>query len=161
MNSVGYPWIAAHEQAPAVAALLCEFRDWWGKDEPDDEQMLDSVEHIMGGRDGEYLLAAGPDAVTTDDPVGVAQLRYRWSVWQTGYDCWLEDLYVRESARGCGVGRALVLGAVDVASSRGCRRIELDVNEDNEAARALYEACGFSFEPKPPGRTLFIAQNLR
>ena len=161
MASANYPWIAGPEQAPAVAALLCEFRDWWGNAEPGYEQMLDSVRHIMEGRDGEYLLAARPDAMTADDPVGVAQLRYRWSVWKTGYDCWLEDLYVRESARGMGIGRALVMGAIDLAQSRGCRRIELDVNEDNEAARALYAACGFSFEPKPPGRTLFIARALR
>jgi len=38
--------------------------------------------------------------------------------------------------------------------------IELDVNEDNSAARALYEACGFQTEPKPPGRTLFIGRPL-
>jgi RimJ/RimL family protein N-acetyltransferase len=50
--------------------------------------------------------------------------------------------------------------AVRQARERGCRRIELDVNEDNAAARALYAACGFDFEPKPPGRTLFIARRL-
>jgi GNAT superfamily N-acetyltransferase len=139
-----------------VARLLCEFRDWWGSAEPDYEQMLDSVQHIMGRGDGEYLLAANAGG----ERVGVVQMRYRWSVWKTGYDCWLEDLFVRESARGRGIGRALVLGAVDRAASRGCRRIDLDVNEDNAPARALYEACGFSFEPKPPGRTLYIARTL-
>ncbi len=46
------------------------------------------------------------------------------------------------------------------ARERGCRRIELDVNEDNAAALALYEGCGFTLEPKPPGRTLFIGRAL-
>ena len=46
------------------------------------------------------------------------------------------------------------------ARERGCKRIELDVNEDNAAALALYEACGFLTEPKPPGRTLFIGRPL-
>jgi ribosomal protein S18 acetylase RimI-like enzyme len=161
MSSDNRPWIAGPDQAPDVARLLCEFRDWWGNTEPDYDGMLDSVLHIMEGQEGEYLLAALPDAMTADNPVGVAQLRYRWSVWTTGYDCWLEDLYVSESARGVGIGRALVLGAADRAASRGCRRIELDVNEDNTAACALYAACGFDFEPKPPGRTLFIGRKLR
>ena len=161
MTSANLPWIAGPDEAPAVARLLCEFRDWWGTVEPDYEQMLDSVQHIMAGPDGEYLLAARPGAMTADDPVGVAQLRYRWSVWKTAYDCWLEDLYVRETARRLGLGRALVLCAADRAESRGCRRIELDVNEDNEAALTLYQACGFTLEPKPPGRTLFIGRPLR
>ena len=36
--------------------------------------------------------------------MGVAQIRFRWSVWKTAEDCWLEDLYVRESARRAGSG---------------------------------------------------------
>ena len=157
MTPSGYPWIAGQEDASIVAQLLCEFRDWWGNSEPSDEQMLHSVREIMEGRDGEYLLAANAEG----EPMGVAQLRFRWSVWKTAYDCWLEDLFVREAARRGGFGRALVLAAVDRARSRGCRRIELDVNEDNAAALALYQACGFTLEPKPPGRTLFIGRSLR
>ena len=118
--------------------------------------MLASVRHIMAGTDGEYLLVGGDDGA----PTGVAQLRYRWSVWRTAPDCWLEDLYVREGERRAGLGRALVQAAVDRAKARGCRRIELDVNDDNAAALALYESCGFTLEPKGPHRTLFIGRTL-
>jgi GNAT superfamily N-acetyltransferase len=150
-------WVADAGEAPVVARLLAEFRDWWGNPEPGDAEMLTSVERIMAGRDGEYLLGshvAGPE------PTGVAQIRFRWSVWKGAEDCWLEDLYVRERARRGGLGRALVEAAVTRARERGCRRIELDVNEDNEAALALYAACGFTLEPKPPGRTLFVGRPL-
>jgi GNAT superfamily N-acetyltransferase len=151
------PWIAGPDEAPAVARLLAEFRDWWGNSEPPDTDLLAGVERIMAGGDGEYLLAS---AASDAEPAGVAQIRFRWSVWKTAEDCWLEDLYVRDSARRAGLGRALVEAAVGRAERRGCRRVELDVNEDNEAARALYEACGFTFEPKPPGRTLFAGRVL-
>lgn len=90
----------------------------------------------------------------------MAQLRFRWSVWTSAEDCWLEDLYVGEAARRRGLGRALVRTAVKRARERGCKRIELDVDERNDAALALYRACGFSLEPKPPGRTLFIGRRL-
>ena len=140
-----------------MAALLGEFRDWWGNAEPSDEEMLASVGRIMEGGDGEYLLGA---TAPGGEPDGVCQVRFRWSVWKTAEDCWLEDLYVREAARRGGLGRALVDAAVARAQQRGCRRIELDVNEDNDAALALYRACGFTLEPKPPGRTLFAAQSL-
>ena len=36
----------------------------------------------------------------------------------------------------------------------------LDVNESNEHAIAFYESLGFTTEPKPPGRTLFVSRRL-
>lgn len=148
-------WTAAPGEAQSVAGLLGEFRSHFGKSEPDDASMRASVERIMAGGDGEYLLAADGG-----EPVGVCQLRYRWSVWTAAHDCWLEDLFVRAEARGRGLGRALVTAAIARARERGCGRVELDVNEDNAPALALYEACGFSREPKPPGRTLFMGRLL-
>jgi len=151
-------WTAGRDEAPAVAALLGEFRDWGGSREPSDADMLASVRRIMEAGDGQYLLGAtGHDR----DPDGVCQVRFRWSVWKTAEDCWLEDLYVREAAQRGGLGRAMVEAAVALAKQRGCSRIELDVNEDNGAALALYQACGFTLEPKPPGRTLFVGRALR
>ncbi len=132
-----------------------EFRDWWQKGEPSDAEVRLAVERIMAGGDGEYLLAT-----VEDEPAGVCQVRFRWSVWTAAEDCWLEDLYVRESARRRGAGLALVEAAVERARARGSRRIELDVNERNRMALALYSAAGFSLEPKPPGRTLLIGRRL-
>ncbi len=148
-------WTAGLEDAPVVAGLIGEFRDWWGNSEPADADVLPSVRRIMQGGDGEFLLGVSSAG---GEPTGVAQVRFRWSVWKTAEDCWLEDLYVQEHARRDGLGHALVEAAVARARERGCRRIELDVNEDNEAALALYRACGFTLEPKPPGRTLFAGR---
>ena len=149
-------WRADPGEAGAVARLLVEFGDWWGHAGPGEDEVRASVERIMAGGDGEFLLAAVGDG----EAAGVCQLRYRWSVWKSAEDCWLEDLFVREEARGSGLGRVLVEAALERARARGCRRIELDVNEDNAPARALYEACGFLTEPKGPGRTLFIGRPL-
>lgn len=140
----------------AVTRLLAGFRDHFGRGEPDDASIRASVERIVAGDDGEYLLAAAAGS----EPAGVCQLRFRWSVWTGSEDCWLEDLFVRDDARRLGLGRALVEAAVARAAERGCRRIELDVNERNAAALALYQACGFSLEPKPPGRSVLAARRL-
>lgn len=149
--------MAAADEAPVVAELLAGFRSHFGKSEPSDASMLRSVERIMAERGGEYLLAS---LASGGEAVGVCQLRFRLSVWTEAEDCWLEDLFVRDEARGRGAGRALVEAALERARERGCRRIELDVNEDNAPALALYEATGFRLEPKPPGRTLFIGRPL-
>ena len=150
-------WQAEAGEAAAVAQLIGEFGEWWGNAGPGTGEIEASVERIIAGDDGEYILGAVDDGA---EPAGVCQVRFRWSVWKSAEDCWLEDLYVREEARRTGLGRALVDAALERARERGCRRIELDVNEDNAAARALYEACGFLTEPKPPGRTLFIGRPL-
>ena len=92
---------------------------------------------MLEDRDTEFLLAARDD---DSPPAGVLQLRFRFSVWKAAPDAWLEDLFVRDGARGAGVGHALVALAVERAGERGAKRIELDANEDNDVALALYSA---------------------
>jgi ribosomal protein S18 acetylase RimI-like enzyme len=150
-------WPAQAEDLESVSALIAAFRDWWGKDEPKLEQIRATTARLLEDPNTEFLLAA---ADGDRQAAGVCQLRYRLSVWTGADDCWLEDLYVDESARGTGLGRALVQAAVERAAERGCRRMELDVNEQNTAALAFYEQMGFTTEPKPPGRTLFISRKL-
>ncbi len=48
--------------------------------------------------------------------------------------------------QGGGLGRRLVLGALDAARRRGARSVTLRVLEPNVRARRLYEACGFVVE---------------
>ena len=150
-------WTATAGDLEEVAALIAAFRSWWGKEEPTLEQIRQTAETLLHDPNTEFLLAA-PGQSTP--PAGVCQLRYRLSIWTGADDCWLEDLYVEDAARGSGLGRALVNAALERATARGCRRMELDVNEQNSAAIAFYESLGFTTEPKPPGRTLFVARKL-
>ena len=139
-----------------VVRLIAEFRDWWGKSEPSDEGIRRTAGRLLDDDRTELLLAFEDGGRA----VGICQVRYRLSVWTGVDDCWLEDLYVSESARGGGHGRELVEAAFESARARGCKRIELDVNEQNTAALRFYESLGFTTEPKPPGRTLFVSRRL-
>src|SRR5271168_1433001 len=128
-------WLAEFDEAEVVADLLIAFRDHMGDRGPSDNAMLAGVERLMEGVEAEFLLAAADE---DSPPAGVAQLRFRFSVWEAAPDCWLEDVYVRDEARRRGVGVALVRAAIGRARERRARRIELDTNEDNAAAVALY-----------------------
>ena len=154
---MAHVWLAGVGDAQDVARLIGGFRDWWDKDEPRDEVIRATVGLLIDEPNTEYLLAAPAEG---EPAGGVCQLRYRLSVWSGLGDCWLEDLFVDGSARRAGLGRALVEESFQRARARDCYRIELDVNEQNTDALAFYEALGFELEPKPPGRTLFIARKL-
>ena len=131
-------WVAAPEEAADVTRLLVAFRDWYRKPGPSDASLRASVERLIGTAGTEYVLGAAGD----DLPAAVAQVRYRHSVWTGADDCWLEDLYVDAGARGGGMGRAMVEAVLDRARDRGCGRVELDVDDDNAPARALYASLG-------------------
>ncbi|MEA2291803.1 MAG: hypothetical protein QOF17_823 [Solirubrobacteraceae bacterium] len=150
-------WRAAPEEAADVARLLTAFRDWWGRDWPGDASFAASVDRLIRRDDTEFLLASSGEVGGA--PQGIVQLRYRWSVWTEAEDCWLEDLYVLDSARGTGMGRALVEASLARARERGCRRVELDVNTHNEAARGLYESLGFA-TGKSGGEDLLMSVRL-
>jgi GNAT superfamily N-acetyltransferase len=150
-------WLAARDEADTVARLLVEFRDHNGHSDPSDDSFLESVKRLIGRTDTEFWLGAGESGGSAQ---GICQLRFRHSVWTAAEDCWLEDLFVRGDARRGGVGRALVARALDRARERGCRRVELDTNEDNANAIRLYESLGFSTTSKGTSRSLFLGVRL-
>lgn len=139
-SAAGRVWLASADDRDAVTRLMAEFRDWQGRDSPSDGELARSVARLLGDPGAEYVLAARPD----DSAAGVCQLRYRYGLWHSAEDCWLEDLFVSSGARGGGFGRALVEAAIERSRRRGCRRIELDADSDNDAALALYGRFGFS-----------------
>ncbi|HEV2774972.1 MAG TPA: GNAT family N-acetyltransferase, partial [Solirubrobacteraceae bacterium] len=144
--------------AEAVATLLVAFRDHMGVDWPSENAFLASVERLMEDVNTDFLLGA-PDA--DSPPAGVLQLRFRFSVWKAAPDAWIEDVYVAENARRAGVAGALVTRAIGRAQERGARRVELDCNEENAAALALYERHGFSTRSKgSAGRDLFLGRPI-
>jgi ribosomal protein S18 acetylase RimI-like enzyme len=148
-------WRADAAEVDAVTRLMARFRDHLDKQGPGDEEIRASAGRILADDRAQFLLAAADS-----EPLGVCQLRYRWSVWTTAEDCWLEDLYVVPEGRRLGLGRALVEAALSAARERGCVRIELDVDEDNAAALALYRSCGFRLDSKGPSRALLAGRRL-
>ena len=151
-------WKAEPHEAEHVARLLVEFRDHLGVDWPSANAFLAGVERLIEEPHNAFLLAT-PDE--DSPPTGVAQVRFRYGVWWAAEDCLLEDLYVRTDARNGGVGRALVEGVIALATERGCRRIELDVNDANGPALHLYESFGFSAQDdRYGGRNLLMRLRL-
>jgi GNAT superfamily N-acetyltransferase len=77
-------------------------------------------------------------------PAGFAVFFSCYSTW-TGAGLFLEDLFVRETFRGHGVGKALVCGVAEIARKEGYHMIRLDVLEWNESAIKFYKSLGAEY----------------
>ena len=59
-------------------------------------------------------------------------------------DVELVSMWTDPSARGQGVGRALVEGVIAWAEQTGAAKVSLWVTRGNDSAQGLYERCGFT-----------------
>ena len=95
-------------------------------------------------------------------PAGVAVCFRGFSTFTARPLLNVHDLAVHPAYRRRGVGRALLEHAASHARGLGCVKLTLEVREENEAARALYRACGFGDADIGSGalRTLFLERRL-
>jgi GNAT superfamily N-acetyltransferase len=126
-----------------------------------DYQRFYEVEQIDEGRNRAFfsrffspsedgmILAA---RAATDDPAGAAELLgYACLYWHlsslaAAETVLMNDLFVLESARGKGVGRALIEASATVARERGAHSLEWATAPDNTRAQALYDTTGAAQE---------------
>jgi GNAT superfamily N-acetyltransferase len=74
-----------------------------------------------------------------DVPFGMAHMLFHRSTWSATWYCYLEDLFVDPARRAGGAGRALIDADYAEADRRGSTRTYWATDEDNSAARSLYD----------------------
>lgn len=62
----------------------------------------------------------------------------------TGTKAWVEDVVVSQTARGKGVGVALMNHALAVAKDAGAKSVDLTSRPSREVANKLYQKLGFT-----------------
>lgn len=85
----------------------------------------------------EPMFALG--AYVGDTLTGITHYLFHRSAWSISDSCYLQDLYVAESARGTGIGRALIEAVAHKAQEAGSSRLYWHTHETNRAAQALYD----------------------
>ena len=86
------------------------------------------------------------------DIVGMATLIHFKKT--TGHVGLIEDVVVDEGMRGRGIGRSLIVAAIDRARSCGLKHINLTSSPKRVAARGLYESLGFQPRNTTPFRLM-------
>ena len=77
-----------------------------------------------------------------DDAVGFALFFYNFSTWLGRGGIYLEDLFVKESHRGQGIGKHLLKTLAKIAVDEGCGRLEWACLDWNATSIAFYRAQG-------------------
>ena len=71
--------------------------------------------------------------------LGLVHFLYHRSTTQLGPNCYLQDLFTVEEARGKGVGRALINAVYERAKEAGVKRVYWQTHETNTTAMKLYD----------------------
>lgn len=77
-----------------------------------------------------------------NEPVGFALFFHNFSTFLGKPGIYLEDLFVRESARGKGIGQKMLAFLAKLAKGRDCGRLEWWVLDGNESAIGFYKSIG-------------------
>jgi len=76
------------------------------------------------------------------EPVGFALYFFNYSTFMGRHGLYLEDLYVRESMRGGGFGKALLSRLAQIALDNDCGRMDWSVLDWNAPSIAFYKSLG-------------------
>jgi GNAT superfamily N-acetyltransferase len=78
-------------------------------------------------------------ALVDGKAVGLVHYLYHRSCWSLVNNCYLQDLFADPSARGAGVGSALIEAVHAEAAKIGIANVYWMTHETNETARRLYD----------------------
>lgn len=148
--------IATHQDEGHIVALAVAFRNHLERQVPSETQFTESIRALLSSQDAEFIVASNDAHI-----VGYVLQRYRHSMWSSGTEATIEDLFVDPVGRKQGTGKALIEFALARATQLGCVSACLDTNEFNVASTKIYTELGFSSLSKRwNGRQIFFRQSL-
>lgn len=141
-----------------LAELIAAFRDHLKQTSPCNTEIFNSLEKLLTEDNFEFMIAY----TSTGKAVGYTQTRYFYSLWSTGFEAQIEDLFVLPSEREQGIGSRLVQTVIDRARDRDCHLLALNTNERNTEGLRLYTRLGFKAERSRwrEGRQLWLEKPL-
>lgn len=116
--------------------MIAEYQRFYEVKEIDEARNRAFFARFVAPSDDGMLLGAWRDG----ELAGYACLYWHFSSLAAAEAVLMNDLYVSESARGEGVGRALIEASAAVTRDRGARVLEWSTAPDNERARRLYDS---------------------
>ncbi|MFY8210281.1 MAG: GNAT family N-acetyltransferase [Caulobacter sp.] len=134
--------VTVRPATPADAGLIHQFI----LDLAEYEKLLDTVQateaDTAAALFGDKARAFADIAEIDGQPVGFALWFYNYSTFVGRHGIYLEDLFVRPSARGSGAGKALLANLARRCVDEGLGRLEWTVLDWNAPSIAFYDSLG-------------------
>ncbi|MDR7231369.1 GNAT superfamily N-acetyltransferase [Caulobacter sp. BE264] len=134
--------VTVRPATPADAGLIHQFI----LDLAEYEKLLDTVQateaDTAAALFGDTARAFADIAEIDGQPVGFALWFYNYSTFVGRHGIYLEDLFVRPSARGSGAGKALLANLARRCIDEGLGRLEWTVLDWNAPSIAFYDSLG-------------------
>ncbi len=127
---------------PADVATIAELIRGLARYERLEDEVVLTPEQLERTLFGARRYAETLIAEDAGEPVGFALFFHNYSTFLARPGIYLEDLYVRESHRGKGIGKALLANLAAIAVERECGRLEWAVLDWNTDAIGFYERLG-------------------
>lgn len=129
---------ATPEDISTILALVHELAEY----ERDPQAAVATPELLYDAMFSPHAVAHAVMAEERGEPLGFALYFFNFSTWTGRPGLYLEDFYVRPSARGRGIGTQLFRRLARIARDRNCGRMELSVLTWNLEPMRLYERLG-------------------
>lgn len=129
---------AARADAPLIVQLIRELALYERAPDAAKAGAADIEKALFGANPKVHALIAEWNG----EAAGFAVYFFNFSTWTGKHGVYLEDLFVREAARGSGIGRALLARLAGIAREKDCARLEWSVLDWNEPAIGFYKALG-------------------
>ena len=138
---------ATARDAAAINLMICElaaYEDHAGELEFEVEQLVEALS-------GETPRLRAAIAESSDGPVRFFTYTIDFAIWTGGEIIRVDDIFVREQARGSGAGTLMMRRIAQLAIGRGatCR---WEIEPDNVGARRFYRSIGVEVRDKKIGR---------
>lgn len=138
----------AAEEFEELLPLIAAYQRFYEAAEIGEERNRAFFRRFLAPSEDGLLLGARSDGRL----IGYACLYWHFSSLEACESVLMNDLYVEETVRGKGVGRALIEASAEVARERGAPFVEWSTAPDNHTAQRLYDSLGaertewFSYE---------------
>ena len=131
---------ATESDLPVIKKLLADLINAMDDTECIDVRItLKTWEHLLKDARSHFLVAE-----IERTPVGFIHFTIRQTVLHRSPSAMIDELVVTREYQGKGIGKQLVLAAIEKCKQLGCCEVEVSTERTNVKARKFYKKCGFN-----------------
>jgi GNAT superfamily N-acetyltransferase len=147
--------LATPDDAEIVGRMLHDFNVEFDTPTPGVEFLVGRCRELIASAEAVIVLGEDP-------PLGLGVLFFRPSLYNSGFEVYLAELYVVPDRRDQGIGGAIMATAMDLSRERGATDMQIGVDEPDVDTRRFYERLGFRnhYPDDPSARMFFYEREL-